>query len=292
MAKSETRKNIASFYIPFLLITIGFICLYSFLNWHYIIRPRARFITTDLSIYWLPFTLAIIPVFIFFSVKLRKINPGLNFLVLVSLISSMCIAPAAIIAQFYLNTATGKIATLNNIVEAGKHPECRYFTIKNHYVSKSLAGIWSRERSASRTSWDYEIFICCPLMEKHSDTAQDHFRNWLVKRFYTNFGEGSPGNISQKETDFEKASLNDFDHSNPDAFTYLGIMDYDEDYLNWIESASRSPKFLDSQNNRFFEAFDMPYEARNGWKFYWFLFSFVTGQVIFILTVKYILPKL
>lgn len=292
MNVQEKKKNINSYYFPFLAITLGFIIVYSYLNWYFLIRPQSAFLTTDLSNYWLPFSLPIIPVFIFFSLKLRKVKPGLNFLILVSLISSICIAPAAIIAQFYINTAAGRISELNNIREAGQNIESRYFTIKNVYVSKSHAGILSRERSASRTSWDFEIFICCPLMEKPADTLQDHIDTWLVKHYYTNFGEGSGGDISKKERLFEEESLDHFQRSNLETFEYLGRIDHDDEYKTYIDAAKLSIKFNSSGDNQFFESFDKPYSSRNRHKAFWFCFAFIAGQFAFFLMVKYILPKL
>ena len=276
----ETKEK--SFYFPFLLISVIFIGGYSFLNWFFVIRNQSHLISADLSNYWLPFSLPIIPVFIFFYVKLKHIELDVSQIILISLISSMLIAPAAIVAQSLLNRATGSMLNLENVNQIPEYPTSRYYKLKQFDINKRFAGFYGMEKSASRTSYDYEIFIACPVLVNKADTLKSKYNVWVIKRYYKNFIVFDNPSIEEREDAFWKDSMKDFEKLNLNDLSYFKTVEYDDNFTNFRMAVNNSEKASKLNNNVLIETVNQKFEDRNGDLFIWFLALFIFGQLIFI----------
>src|SRR5690349_17419906 len=101
-------------YVPFLLITVGFILVYTLLHWLLFIKAAIP-LKEDIVRFWLPFGLPIIPILIWLRPRLKLLsfkNDNASFAY--QFLALIAIAIPTIIAQEYLVAATGKQTVLDN----------------------------------------------------------------------------------------------------------------------------------------------------------------------------------
>src|SRR6266404_748865 len=100
-------------YVPYLLISVGFVVAYSFLNWLVSIRIWTFSINEELTNFWLPLVLPWLPVLVWLRPRIRalkftKTKSPYAF----ELVAAVTIAVSTLIAQNYLQSATGKLTKL------------------------------------------------------------------------------------------------------------------------------------------------------------------------------------
>jgi TonB-dependent SusC/RagA subfamily outer membrane receptor len=85
------------------------------------------------------------------------------------LFATFAIAAPAIVAQFYLETATGKLTPLNYISKVNLQAPTKYYTLQNHFVSKELKAVKYTSTVTGRhnESLDLDIYIACPIFDKN-----------------------------------------------------------------------------------------------------------------------------
>ncbi len=285
-------KKIAPYFFAYLITNIVFVCGYTFLNWHFLIKPQAHFIATDLSDFWFPFILPPLLIFIVFYFMLRAVQPAIGNLILIGLTATAGISPAVIIAQHDIKTATGKLTTLENINEINQHPTTKYYKLNTYYVDKYYSGSFSCETS-NRRSFDYTIFIACPILLNPEDTLQPYYTCWLTMHYYKNFGAFDESTISNREEGFWQESITDFEKRNVNSSNYLEALEHDFDYKNFEMAAHNSSKYSSSTCNYFFKAPTFAYEQRSGYKGEWLIAVFLAEQLalgsILYFLMKYLL---
>jgi hypothetical protein len=138
------REKLRVIWLPFLLIAVSFIVLYTFWNWLLFIQFSAVHVQEDIVKFWLPFTLPWIPVYIWLrpGIRLlrlkRKGNDNLPFLY--QFVAVGAIAASTVVAQEYLSTATGKLQVLQIIGGNRAKEKTKYYSIERYYLFKAGAG--------------------------------------------------------------------------------------------------------------------------------------------------------
>ncbi|HTB52482.1 MAG TPA: rhomboid family intramembrane serine protease [Ferruginibacter sp.] len=161
-------------YSRLLVITISFIIAYTFLRWLLFIKFNVFDLREDVLNFWLPIVLPWIPLLIWLQPRTKlfsqqtksgkKKNPAMGYL----LLASFAIAVPTIIAQSYLETATGKLTALSNIGEISQHAPTKYYTLKNYYIDKDNKQIkYSSDVSGKHDEdLNLHIYIASPLTDK------------------------------------------------------------------------------------------------------------------------------
>ena len=111
----NVKKKIRIIYWPFLLLTISFIVLYTFLNWLLFIKIDAFSIKEDIRNIWVPLGLPWIPVLIWLRprIKLLKLTSGRgNLPFFYQFIATFAMSIPTIVTQGYMEKATGTLTKL------------------------------------------------------------------------------------------------------------------------------------------------------------------------------------
>lgn len=181
-------------FLPFLIVAIGTIAGYSFLNWLLIIHLHLWLIDEDVINIFIPIALPLLPLVIWVLPKLNLLrlnrsgrrNPGA---VLVMMLWIILIIPM-LIAQQYLLTATGKLTRLEAMSQIATKPATKYYTAKHFYPDKN----WTRVASIYMVSgkhhnyYDMYLYFAVPVFDslirpntiKHYKIAQAAGRPLLV----------------------------------------------------------------------------------------------------------------
>lgn len=279
-------------YVPFLLITVGFILVYTLLHWLLFIKAGIP-LKEDIVRFWLPFGLPIIPILIWLRPRLKLLrfkndnaSSAFYFFALIA------IAIPTIIAQEYLVTATGKKTQLNDIAEFSRVEKTRYYSLKDYFVDKQHIAIHNTATVTGRRNEDFNmlIYIVMPILENNADTIKTEHSYWLGKKYSKRISNG----LSDEEKDdnykaFAEKSQKEFDETDFNQFTYLEVIGNTEGHDEY-NTALKKLKQKQPDQTIIFEAKTEPFEARNGKKLYWMLGSLVIGlfvYFIFLLFLKF-----
>ncbi|RYE25386.1 MAG: rhomboid family intramembrane serine protease [Sphingobacteriaceae bacterium] len=170
-------------FLPFLILALGFITIYTGLNWLLLIRFKVISLNEDLINFWLPFCLPYLPLYIWLWPRIKLLllkdkKGNLPFLYL--LIASFAIAAPTIFLQEYLLTATGRLTTLQSINEIGEKPLTKYYALKTHVIDKNRFAVYRKTETSGRYNETliFHIYVACPIIAnaliKDSTTNINH----------------------------------------------------------------------------------------------------------------------
>jgi membrane associated rhomboid family serine protease len=279
------KEKIQFIYIPFILITICFIPLYTFSHWLLFIKGSLS-LKEDILNFWLPLGLMWIPLLIWLQpgtklLKFKKDSGFFGYLIF----AAIAIAIPTIISQNYLITATGKLTHLYSISEIEKSEYTKYYTLNNFFIDKVDIAVRKTATVTGKNNTDYnmQIYIVMPVYDNFSDTAKGECSYWLGKKYSKTIGD----HRSQEEKaasfkDFYEESIKQFDSTDFTRFSYLEVLGNtkDHDEFNYAVNKSHLIKYKDPV---VFQAEFGPFKDRNGNKLVWIFGSFGIGSMVFFL---------
>ena len=279
-------------FFPFLLIVFSTVVIYTFLHWALFINAELFRVDEIILNFVIPTVLTGIPILIWLRprIKLLKLNtkgrrdPVFFFI----FITWVAVAAPTIIAQEYLNTATGKLTGLDNIGQIHQHPLTKYYTLKHAFVDKRLVRIKPHFEVSGRNDeyFHMAIYTPCPIFkdQQAEDTSSGNIVAWLAIKY----SKSISNNLSNAEKEsayheFAKESQNAFDAAVINQFVYLDRINYSSDYKNYVAAINSNGQ--SSVNNSFIilSPVNEPFENRNGEKLPWIFGSIAIGAVVFLI---------
>ncbi len=282
----EQLEKIRLIYLPFLIITICFIVAYTFLHWFFFIKTNLFSLKEDIVKFWLPFGLPWIPILIWLRprVKLLKFkNENTSFVF--QFLASLTIAMPTIIAQEYLVTASGKLTSIENISQIEKSEKTKYYTLKKVYIDKQNIGIIKTASVTGKHNEDFNmlIYVTMPILETVKDTSKTECEYWLGKRY----NERISNRLSEEEKNikykkFARTVEQEFSKTDFNKFTYLELQGNTDDLDNYIDAIDENT-FFDFKKPIVFEAYNEPFQNRNGDKLSWIFRSLGIGLLVWFI---------
>lgn len=281
----QLKEKLRLIYGPYLLVTIGFITVYTLLHWAIFIKADLFHLKEDVTKFWLPLSLPWIPILIWLRPRInllhfKKEEGGFAHQMLIWLAT----AAPAIVAQEYMTTATGKLTALETITQFDHGAPTKYYTLKRCYVDKTNAGVVKTASVSGRRNKDLKllIYIALPVLNVVSDTANVECSYFIGKKYSKTVRK----NLSEEEEEavfesFEAQSQLDFDTSNFQQFVYLEKMAYSDD-LEKFDQALRKSKYVRYKDPIVFTARQEPFENRNGKSLGWMFLSFGIGALLYL----------
>jgi rhomboid protease GluP len=157
-------------FIPFFLTAVGFLVFYTLLHWLLIIKWQLFNVREDYVDYWFPFLLPWIALVTWMRKRftiLQPISKKSNSIFGLQMLASFAIAAPIIVAQNYLETASGKLTRLNHIEEIAKNPSTKFYEVKDYYVDTASDGIaFTSDISGDHNeNLNLHIFVSCPMYD-------------------------------------------------------------------------------------------------------------------------------
>ncbi len=288
-------KKLRLIYLPFLVMTISFIVLYSFLNWLLFIKINTFSIKEDIVNFWLPFGLPWIPVLLWLRprIKLLKLTSGNgNLPFLYQFIAALAMAIPTIVAQRYIEKASGTLTKVETINEIDKGEQTKYYTVKSFYIDKTNIGVHSSFDVSGKhnENFNMHLYVVLPILGSEADTTNSNCLAWLG----VEYSEQISNRLEYKEKEekyqaFANESQKDFDNKDVNKFVYLDRVGNTDDGDGFKEAVKKSPKY-NSNNTSVFLAVNEPFENRNGNTFAWIFGSFGIAGGIWLIML--LIPKL
>jgi rhomboid protease GluP len=158
-------------YFPFLLLSIGLIVSYTFLNWLLTMRFHLIVLKTETTNLWIPFALPWLAVFLWYRKRIKLLrfkNTSRDPASGIAMLAVFAIIAPLIIAQEFMATNSGTLTTLNNASEITLTKDSRYYTIQYYAVDRSYTrSHFKREVTGKYNSnLDFTLYVVCPLYDK------------------------------------------------------------------------------------------------------------------------------
>jgi len=283
-------KKIKLLYIPFLLAAIGMWVLYTFLNWLFIIHLELISIKDIIVSFGIPIALPAIPVLFYLRPKFKLLNlttaKGKSWDDFYMFILWIILAGPTMIAQNYIETATGKLTELQHISQLGSLAKTKYYSVKDVFIDKNkIASHTAFEVSGKHNeNLDMYIYVIVPMYNNAFDTA--NVPSWLGLKYYKSI----KSNLEDKEKEeayqaFADESQKEFDEVDLNKFVYLMRVSNSDKKEGLDEALKQSVKRTDANASQFFESVNEPFAARNGNKLEWTLISFGVGLFIWLIMI-------
>ena len=261
---SNLLKKIKLIFLPFILIQIGFIAIYSFLHWAIFIRTNYPIKEEYINL-WIPIVLIIVSVLIWFRPRMKllqfkKENGSFG----VQVIAIIAIFLPTLFMQEYLQTATGKLTTIDTIYQIEKKENSKFYSIKNYYIDKEHIAVQSTLTTSGKHGEhiDMCIYIAMPILLDRQDASKTTFKYWLGKKYKKQISS----NISDEEREkafkhFSEETQREFDATDFNYYEYfevIGFTDEREEFSIAIQ------KWKPTTNYILFEAHNEYFKDRNG----------------------------
>lgn len=273
--------------LPYLLVTLLFIVGYTFLNWFLCIYTQWVAIKELYIDMIFPLILVIFLVYFFIRPRLHviQIAPGKDTFGLQFLIGFSMIVPT-VIAQNYIDKATGTLTEVQSVSEISKLPSSKYYDVASFYIDKKQIGMYKTSEISGKHNQhlNFYVYVALPLLNKAKDTAGYESKYWIGKQF----SKQVSSRISDQEKEiayksFLKDSENEFNYTNFNDFKYLERLRPSDELDNFEEAVKRG-FYADSKDVIIFQARKEPFEERIGTTFEWIFYSWGIGTfVVFII---------
>jgi len=281
-------------YKPFLIIAICIIAGYTLLNWLIFKKLQIFSLNEDIVNMWIPFALPWIPILIWLRPRIKLLNlkrkkGDLPWLYI--FIAGFAIAIPTIIAQSYLQTASGILTKLDNISEIEKQGATKYYSLKDFYIDKNNIGVKSSFDVSGKNNeyFNMNLFSALPILNSSADTTSTNCIAWYGVKYHEQISNRLDKN--EKEERFQKfanESQSDFDKKDVSQFIYLDRIGNTDDHKGYI-SAIKNDKKYTSTSTTILIPVNEPFEARNGNKFAWIFGAFGIGSSIWLIML--LIPK-
>jgi rhomboid protease GluP len=267
-------------YVPFLLISAGFIAVYSFLNWA-LFMSGALSIREEITNFWLPFILSWIPVLVWLRPRIRALKlKKSKSLYGVEFVAVLATAIPTIIAQSYLETATGRLTQIDRVSQIHSSPNTKYYLIREFYADKRQTKLETLvDPGTGREPLKVSAFFASPLRDAVAEAGPLQSGVWLGIKYTAqidrHFDRAAADEEYQK---FIRTSVSKFNDENLRSFTYLEKIGNNDD-RRALEAAVRKSDSIGPSKSIILMGQRESFESRNGNKLAWALGIFGSGAV-------------
>ena len=279
-------EKIKAIYIPFLLIFIGFVCIYTFLHWYLVIDKGWINLKEVILNFGLPFALPFIPIYIWLRPRIHLLNfKREDYYFAYQFFASLAITVTTMISQEYIVAATGKLTVLDNVSQITDKARTKYYQLKKYQFDKKNAVPYGTyEVSGKRNErLNFHIYCVLPVVMDTSYSSKSTCLTWLGVKKTKSISNKLDAN--QKKTiydEFYKKAWDTFNKEDLSKFIYLENIANAFDIADYREAIKRSSIFKDGEII-VLKAINEPFEARYGDRFKWIFLSFGIGSLIWLI---------
>lgn len=282
-------KKLKLIYLPFLIMAVLFVIIYTSLNWLLIIKANMFSIKEDMINYWIPIVLSWIPILIWLRprIKLLKLTSDRGdkpFFYM--LIASIAIAAPTIVAQSYIEKATGRLTPLETINEINKFESTKYYSLKKYYIDTSNVGVHPAFDVSGKNNetFNMHLYFVLPILSSESDTNKSNCMAWMGVSYSDHIDNSDDENEKEEKYKvFANKSLEEFKNKDFNQFIYLDRIGNTDEAEGYNEAIKTVQKYSSNQSI-VFQAVNEAFEDRYNSSSFWIFGAFViTGGIWLIM---------
>jgi len=256
-------------YIPFLLLSLGFIVIYTFLHWFLILKLQLFEIDEDIINYLIPFSVVWIPFVVIFKKRIKLLNlrwskQGIDPLRIS--IAALATLIATSFAQDYIRTAAGELSQLNSVEQIDKTHLTKYYQFDKIYLVKKWREIyWFSDVEGKQMQYlDFDGYFVTPILSSPADTNKVYFSTWYAIKYHKRISNNLLKPEKDKEwQEFKTHSVEEFDHANLYKPIYFKRLGANLDQKRFLETIQFRNDYDHSLTPIILEPVDEAFELRN-----------------------------
>lgn len=271
--------------LPYSICLVSLLIGYTFLHWLIIIKFELFLLKDDLINFFIPGGIALVLVVFIMRPQIKKLkfknDNGSFFLYMIAVLG---FAVPTIIAQEYIDTATGKLTFLNTIDIIDVKPKSKYYNLKNYYLFKSAFSFKTKIETSGKNDQylNFTLYVVQPILKSSRDTVNNSTHYWFCSKYQDQISN----NLSSDEKErafksFLETSELRFKNETHQ-FTYLERLGLTNDTKFYGNAASYSELERDGQDI-FLIACHGDFSERNGNKLSWIFKSSLLSLLIWTL---------
>ncbi len=293
---TPTQIKLKSIFLPVLLQSVCFIIGYTFLHWLLFIKFNIYPLNEEVLELFLPLGLPWLVILIWSRKNTNRIqkktsngrgDPRLGIQFVIWILMGI----TTIIAQTYIDSATGKLTVLNDITSINKTEKTKYYKIQKFYIDKNQVKVHEDSYLSGKHNEDLNFSLHClvPIALDSLDTTASAVKAWIGLRYTASISsDKSQAEKKQFWQKFQNESQSKFDQQNISQFVYLERLGVNDDRGKYLEALS-DQNIPAPKDVAILLPVNEPFESRNGNKLPWTLAVFAgcaTGLFLFLLAVK------
>ncbi len=165
------RRKLRTIFLPYVIINVDLIILYTFLNWLLIVKFGAVKLEENIANIVIPILLPWIPLIIWLRPRLKLLNLRTsgrnNPIAFIIYMCGIVMVFPIVMSQLYMATATGKLTPLNYMSDINYKTPTKYYTVKHFYVAKNVAHIKPVFMVTGKynTGFEMSIYAAVPVFD-------------------------------------------------------------------------------------------------------------------------------
>ena len=274
-------------FLPYLLIAVGFILGYSFLNWLLLIKLELFSLEEDVVNFWFPFVLPWIPILVWLRPRIKALclmeGKG-NLPVLFLIGAGLAITVPTSIAQFYLATASGGITTVERIGQIETAPRTKFCTVRDLGLETDHISTETEvEPGIHGDLFRLTAFGVCPATDPGEVGGASHRRVWVGWVTQETLGRRVGSLELERIIDkFLRTAVLAILKTDPKTVTYLERPGYADERRGFAAAVRRNRVFHLGEAFTVLITHTSRIEDRNGSKLAWVFVSFGIGACLWL----------
>jgi membrane associated rhomboid family serine protease len=194
-----------------------------------------------------------------------------------------------LLAQHYLEIATGELTVLNSIDEVDYLPKTKYYSLKEFYFDKTKAGRNEKVYTSGKhnQTLNFKISWATPIFQKESDTIKKNTHYWLCEQYQDDISNRKSNTIKKEAFEaFKLKCIQEYNQKKLDDFKYLERLKNTTDTDDYSAAAGESKLSRDAEDI-FFIAHKGNFEDRCGNKLLWVFIVMGIGSVLILLLLAF-----
>lgn len=284
------KIKLTKIFIPFLLTMIGIIVLYTFFNWLFIIKLDWGTMSNSVVDFILPMLIIFLVIVTVMTRPLKIIQfKNTNGTSATLLFMGIAIYVPLLLAQHYIEKATGELTVLNHIYEIDHLPKTKYYSLKEFTLDKSKAGFSEKIYLSGKhnQTLNFKISFATPIFQKESDTIKRSTHYWLCDQYHDDISNRKSDDIKEKAlSDFKMKCIQEYNEKRLEDFKYLERLKNTTDTDDYSGAAGKSKLNRDDEDI-FFIAHKGNFEDRCGNRLLWVFIVMGIGALLILLILNF-----
>ncbi len=277
-------------YVRYLIISIGFILIYSTLRWYFDYELGLIHLKEDLLNFWFPFLLPSLPLAIWLRREIRILDlKGRDdgyFVFL--LVAGLTIFVPTLIAQQYVKASSSKLSDVRSVYEIKQARSIDCYTIKDFKVVPDYLGSYRTSRVSGKYNQhlDFTTYFVVPIVDNFNPVDFENHMYWYAFKFT----ERMSNHADHEEKDerwraFYEECRQKYEQYNFLDFQYLQGISFSDDRDGYIEAIKSRQETENIENLIILEPIHAPFAQKTGNKYAWIFGSFGIGAFVFLLMI-------
>ncbi|MCG7856409.1 rhomboid family intramembrane serine protease [Flavihumibacter sediminis] len=240
------KEKLRYVFLPWILISSSAIAVGLLLYWLLILLPGFDGLTEMLTHYWIPAAFGGLVAWLGLRRRLKLLRletrHGKDYFAFYYFMTAATIAVPLIIGIHLLDTATGKLVTLDKNVEIYQYPRDRFFDLSGYVINKTDYGFYSvaERRGKYGGRLHYTLYLTLPVQDHLDEFSKEPvlFLGVEYNKEISNKLEDSQKKKIYRQ--FVNESMRHFEQELNMRFEYLQRLPNSNRRTDFLESAKRS----------------------------------------------------